>query len=65
MDHRRKDSHSRQWSHFANSEAAEAAIESKTTANKTSLLTPDPPPVSAAMTATPSIPCSTLAPGQA
>jgi hypothetical protein len=34
-------------------------------ANKPSLLTPDPPPVPAAMTATTSTPCSTLAPGQA
>lgn len=33
--------------------------------NKTSLLTPDLPPVPAAMTATTSTPCSTLAPGQA
>jgi hypothetical protein len=33
--------------------------------NKTSLLTPDPPPVPAVMTATTSTPCSTLAPGQA
>ena len=32
---------------------------------KTSLLTPDPPPVPAAMTATTSTLCSTLAPGQA
>jgi hypothetical protein len=33
--------------------------------NKTSLLTPDPLPVPAVMTATTSTPCSTLAPGQA
>jgi len=33
--------------------------------NKTSLLTPDPPPVPAAMSATTSTPCSTLALGQA
>ncbi len=33
--------------------------------NKTSLLTPDPPPVPGAMSATTSAPCSTLAPGQA
>lgn len=33
--------------------------------NKTSLLTPDPPPVPPAMTATTSTPSSTLAPGQA
>ena len=32
--------------------------------NKTSFLTPDPPPVSVAMTATSSTPCSSLAPGQ-
>jgi hypothetical protein len=36
---------------------------SKDEANKT--LTPDPPPVLAAMTATTSTPCSILAPGQA
>ena len=33
--------------------------------HNTSLLTPDPPPVPAAMTATASTPCSTRAPGQA
>jgi hypothetical protein len=35
------------------------------TKNKTSLLTPDPPPVPVVMTAQPSPPSSTFAPGQA
>ncbi len=42
-----------------------AAEGEPTEANKTSLLTPDPPPVPAFMTVTTSTPCSTLAPGQA
>ena len=40
-------------------------VHSKPKAKKASLLTPDPPPASAVMTATTSTPCSTLAPGQA
>lgn len=40
-------------------------ITTQRSPNKTSLLTPDPPPVPAAMTTTTSTPSSTLAPGQA
>lgn len=40
-------------------------LQSKNKANKTSLLTPDPLPVPAVMTATTSTPCSAFAPGQA
>jgi hypothetical protein len=47
--------------------AASGVVDSgdTTKANKTSLLTPDPPPVPAVMTTTTFTPCSTLAPGQA
>lgn len=44
---------------------ATGSIQQKPTANKTSLLTPDPPAVPAAMSPITSTPCSTLAPGQA
>ncbi len=43
---------------------ASGVLQSENKAYKTSLLTPDPPPVPAAMTATASTPCSTLAPAQ-
>jgi hypothetical protein len=40
-------------------------LQNRRRENKASLLTPDPPPVPAVVTDTTSIPCSTLAPGQA
>ena len=59
-------SHRTTWLPVANSEPVHTSHPRfPLKPNKTSLLTPDPPPVPAVMTATTSTPCSTLAPGQA